>query len=164
MEAIFGSLWIPCLICFIAGIVLLVTELCLPGFGLAGCTGIACFLSVIIMQFLTNSPTAATLVSVVMAAIIIVLVVLFIRSFNSGALFRSPIVLKDRIDSEATPMDETRVSELIGKTGIVETTLRPSGTALIDGKRYTVKTQASFIEKGAAVTVTAVEGLNIIVE
>ena len=66
MEAIFGSLWIPCLICFIAGIVLLVTELCLPGFGLAGCTGIACFLSVIIMQFLTNSPTAATLVSVVM--------------------------------------------------------------------------------------------------
>ena len=164
MEAIFGSLWIPCLICFIAGIVLLVTELCLPGFGVAGCTGIVCFLAVIIMQFLTNSPIAATLISAIMAAIIIFLVVMFVRSINGGAIFRSPIVLKDSIEAEATSAEQIREESLIGKTGIVETTLRPSGTALIDGKRYYVKAQASFIEKGSSVKVVAVEGLDIIVE
>jgi len=164
MEAIFGSLWLPCLICFVAGIVLLVTELCLPGFGLAGCTGIVCFLAVIVMQYLTNSPTAATLVSAVMAAIIVLLVVVFVRSINHGALFRSPIVLKDRIDGEATSVSDGKNTELIGKTGIVETTLRPCGTVLIDGKRYTVKAQASFVEKGSTVTVAAVEGLDILVE
>ena len=164
MEAIFGSLWIPCLICFLAGIVLLVTELCLPGFGIAGCTGVVCFVAVIIMQFLTNSPTAATIISVVMAAIIILLVVLFVRSINKGAIFRSPIVLKDKIDAEATSVAEERESVLVGQEGIVETTLRPSGTVIIDGKRYTVKAQASFIEKGTKVKVVAANGLDIVVE
>lgn len=164
MEAIFGSLWIPCLICFLAGIVLLVTELCLPGFGIAGCTGVVCFVAVIIMQFLTNSPTAATIVSAVMAAIIVLLVVVFVRSINKGAIFRSPIVLKDKIDAEATNVAEERESVLVGQEGIVETTLRPSGTVIIDGKRYMVKAQASFIEKGTKVKVVAANGLDIVVE
>lgn len=164
MEAILGSLWIPCLICFLAGIVLLVTELCLPGFGIAGCTGAVCFVAVIIMQFLTNSPTAATLISTVMAAVIILLVVMFVRSINKGALFRSPIVLKDKIDSEATNVSEEMENVLVGQEGIVETTLRPSGTVLINGKRYIVKAQASFIEKGTKVKVVAANGLDIVVE
>ncbi len=164
MEAILGSLWVPCLICFLAGIILLVTELCLPGFGIAGCTGAVCFVAVIIMQFLTNSPTAATLISTVMAAVIILLVVMFVRSINKGALFRSPIVLKDKIDSEATNVSEEMENVLVGQEGIVETTLRPSGTVLINGKRYIVKAQASFIEKGTKVKVVAANGLDIVVE
>jgi membrane-bound serine protease (ClpP class) len=142
----------------------LVTELCLPGFGIGGCTGAVCFVAVIIMQFLTNSPTAATLISTVMAAVIILLVVMFVRSINKGALFRSPIVLKDKIDSEATNVSEEMENVLVGQEGIVETTLRPSGTVLINGKRYIVKAQASFIEKGTKVKVVAANGLDIVVE
>ena len=148
MEAIFGVLWVPCLLCFIVGVVLLVIELCLPGFGVAGCVGTLCFGAVIVMQFMTNNPSTASLVSLVMALIIILLVAMLIRSIQKGLLFRSPIVLKD----------------LVGKTGVVVTPLRPSGTILIDGKRVNVKTQARFIEKDQTVTVIASDGLDWIVE
>ena len=102
MEFLFGPMWLPCLICFIAGIVLLVVELCMPGFGVAGFSGIACCIAVIVMQYTTNSPLVASIVSLVMLAIIIFLAILLIRSLNSGKLFRSPIVLKDKIESDAS--------------------------------------------------------------
>jgi membrane-bound serine protease (ClpP class) len=163
MEALFGTMWLACLICFIIGIVLLLIELCLPGFGVSGCTGILCFAAVIVMQALTNSSSAAIIVSVVMGAIIVLLVAVFIHSLNKGLLFRSPIVLKEEIQTAAVSNEEKGES-LIGKTGVVLTTLRPAGTVQIDGKRYYAKTEASFIEKGQNVTVVAVEGLSIVVE
>lgn len=163
MEALFGTMWLACLICFIIGIVLLLIELCLPGFGVSGCTGILCFAAVIVMQALTNSSSAAIVVSVVMGVIIVLLVAVFIHSLNKGLLFRSPIVLKEEIQTAAVSNEEKGES-LIGKTGVVLTTLRPAGTVQIDGKRYYAKTEASFIEKGQNVTVVAVEGLSIVVE
>ena len=163
MEAVFGALWLPCLICFIIGMVLLILELCLPGFGLAGCTGALCFIAVIVMQFSTNNPTTATIVSAVMAAIILLLVAMFVRSMSRGLLFRSPIVLRERIEAGAS-LNTSETPSLLGKQGVVLTTRRPSGTILIDGKRYTAKTQARFIEKGENVTVIASDGLDWIVE
>lgn len=163
MVAVFGALWLPCLICFIIGMVLLILELCLPGFGLAGCTGALCFIAVIVMQFSTNNPTTATIVSAVMAAIILLLVAMFVRSMSRGLLFRSPIVLRERIEAGAS-LNTSETPSLLGKQGVVLTTLRPSGTILIDGKRYTAKTQARFIEKGENVTVIASDGLDWIVE
>lgn len=163
MEAFFGPLWLPCLICFVVGIIFLVIELCLPGFGIAGCAGILCCGAVIAMQYATTTPLVATIVSAVMLAIIAILVIVFIRSISNGRLFRSPIVLKDRIEEDASSV--ARVPEqLIGKTGVVLTTLRPAGTVLINGKRYPAKTQAAFVEKGATVTVVASDGLDWIVE
>ena len=163
MEALFGTMWLACLICFIIGLVLLLIELCLPGFGVSGCTGILCFAAVIVMQALTNSSSAAIVVSVVMGVIIVLLVAVFIHSLNKGLLFRSPIVLKEEIQTAAVSNEEKGES-LIGKTGVVLTTLRPAGTVQIDGKRYYAKTEASFIEKGQNVTVVAVKGLSIVVE
>ncbi len=164
METLFGPLWIPCLVCFLIGMVLLITELCLPGFGIAGCSGFLCFFAVIVMQYMTNTPLKATLVSFASVAVMAVLAALFIRSINKGMLFRSPIVLKENITAESSALDASARGELIGKTGVVETTLRPAGTVLIDGKRYYAKTTASFLEKGTSVRVTAVDGLDIVVE
>ena len=163
MEAIFGALWVPCLLCFIVGVVLLVIELCLPGFGVAGCVGTLCFGAVIVMQFMTNNPSTASLVSLVMALIIILLVAMLIRSIQKGLLFRSPIVLKEHIGVSASVPAKPE-EDLVGKTGVVVTPLRPSGTILIDGKRVNVKTQARFIEKDQTVTVIASDGLDWIVE
>lgn len=164
MVGLFGELWPLCLILFLIGAVFLIIELCLPGFGLSGCSGVLCFAAIIAIQYATNSPTVATVVSFVMALIILALIGLFIHSINQGALFRSPIVLKDHIESAATSTATDRYADLLGKEGVVETTLRPSGTVLIEGKRYTVKSAASYLEKGAVVHVVRVQGLDIVVE
>ena len=55
------------------------------------------------------------------------------------------------------------LESLIGMKGTTVTPLRPSGIILIDGKRYSVETQATFVERNSEVTVVAVDGTKITV-
>lgn len=164
MEAVFGTLWLPCLILSIIGIALLVVELFLPGFGVSGISGVACLVAVCVMQFTTNSVLPASMVTLVLLAILIVMILVFMRSMKKGMLFRSPIVLKDRIEAEAVKPSSGSLEHLIGKTGRTLTPLRPSGIALIEGQRYSVETQATFIDKDSEITVLAVDGTKITVQ
>ena len=163
MVAIFGALWVPCLILCLLGLALLIIELLLPGFGVSGIMGILCLLAVIVIEFLTASATTAYIVAAVLIAILILMVVLFIRSMKGGLLFRSPIVLKDQIDAEAVKLTSGPLDDLIGRKGTAVTPLRPSGIVLIDGKRYSVESQATFVDRDAEVTVISVEGTKITV-
>ena len=55
MVAIFGALWVPCLILCLFGLALLIVELMLPGFGISGIAGVLCLVAVIVIEFLTAS-------------------------------------------------------------------------------------------------------------
>jgi membrane-bound serine protease (ClpP class) len=59
-------------------------------------------------------------------------------------------------------IDNTR-TDLLEKTGVAKTALRPSGTAVIDGERVDVVTEGNLIEPGTPVRVVAVEGLRVVV-
>ena len=163
MVALFGPLWIPCLILCVFGLALLIIELMLPGFGVPGIMGILCLIAVIVIEFLTASATTAYIVGAVLVAILILMIVLFMRSMKGGLLFRSPIVLKDKIETEAVKPSSGSLESLIGMKGTTVTPLRPSGIILIDGKRYSVETQATFVERNSEVTVVAVDGTKITV-
>jgi membrane-bound serine protease (ClpP class) len=58
---------------------------------------------------------------------------------------------------------ETKNSELMGKSGIAHTMLRPSGTAEIEGQRYDVVSEGPVIPKDAPIEVVRVEGNRIVV-
>jgi membrane-bound ClpP family serine protease len=53
--------------------------------------------------------------------------------------------------------------ELVGKQGVAQSLLRPSGVAVIDGKRLDVTAESGIIERGSAVKVVAIEGTRILV-
>ena len=163
MEAVFGAMWIPCLVLSILGVAFLIAELFLPGFGVSGICGVLCLVAVSVIQFLTNKPLPATLVTVVLGVILIVMVVLFMRSMKNGLLFRSPIVLKDQIEADAVKITSESYDDLVGKSGTALTPLRPSGIALIEGVRYSVETQATFVDKDSTITVLSVDGTKITV-
>jgi membrane-bound serine protease (ClpP class) len=164
MATVFGTLWVPCLILSILGIAFLIGEMFLPGFGISGICGVLCLISVCIMQFMTASALTATLVTVVLGLVLLVMIIVFMRSMKNGVLFRSPIVLKEKIESEAANPASGSSEELIGKTGTALTPLRPSGIALIDGKRYSVESQATFVDKDSEITVISVDGPKITVK
>ena len=164
MATIFGALWVPCLILSILGLAFLIAELFLPGFGVSGVCGVICLLVVCVMQFATNSFGVALIVTLVLTAILVTMVIFFMRSMKNGLLFRSPIVLKDKIEAEAGAPAAGAYDHLVGKTGVALTPLRPSGTVLIEGQRYSVVTQATFVEKDSTVTVLSVDGSKITVQ
>ncbi|MDO4836410.1 MAG: NfeD family protein [Clostridia bacterium] len=163
MAAVFGTLWVPCLVLSILGIAFLIAELFLPGFGVSGICGVLCLIAVCVIQFLTAKPLAAILVTAVLGLILIAMLIVFMRSMKRGVLFRSPIVLKERIEADAVKPSTGTLEHLLGKTGTAITPLRPSGIALIDGQRYSVESQATFIDKDSEITVLSVDGTKITV-
>ena len=52
----------------------------------------------------------------------------------------------------------TPIPELLDQTGAALTNLRPSGIALINGRRVDVVTEGSLIERGTPVKVIAIDG------
>jgi len=59
------------------------------------------------------------------------------------------------------PAEPNRLLALVGKTGTASSMLRPSGTAVIDGRKYSVVTGGEFLDPGSMIVVTRVEGNRI---
>jgi membrane-bound ClpP family serine protease len=53
--------------------------------------------------------------------------------------------------------------ELLHQIGTTHTPLRPSGTAVINGKRVDVVTEGGMIERGTPIKVVAIEGMRVVV-
>ena len=164
MLSALGYLAVPCILCFLFGIVMFIVEMFTPGFGVAGGLGIASFAAIIVMQFLANSLTSALIVTAVLVLLLAVIIVLFIRSFQKGVISRSKLINTTAVEGDSSPVIKEKSMSLVGKTGTAVTALRPSGIADIDGVRMNVSTYGNFIEPGKEVVVTAVEGLNIFVK
>ena len=164
MLSALGYLAVPCIFCFVFGIVMFVVEMFTPGFGVAGGLGIVSFAAIIVMQFLANSLTSALIITAVLILLLAAIIVLFIRSFQKGLLSKSKIVNNSAVAGESSPDIKEKGKNLIGKKGIAITSLRPSGIVEIEGERMSVSTYGNFIEAGKEISISAVDGLNIFVK
>lgn len=158
-----GPTAVPTLICLIVGLVLLVIEMFLPGIGVAGVSGVISLLAVVVMQLGWGNPRVALYVIAIVLLVIILGLIWIIRSFQKGRLSKSFLVLRDSSDGTSVPEIATAKSDLVGKTGVALTTLRPAGIAEIDSRRVDVTTVGEFIPKGSPVTVLKAEGMHILV-
>ena len=160
MFAIFsGPLAIPCIICLVVGIALLIVEMCIPGFGAPGIFGIICLLISVAMQFIGNSLRGALAFTACVLVLLLLLVLIFLRSFKNGALSRSSIVNHTTVKEEPN----AAAAYQPGMRGKALTPLRPSGIVELNGKRVNAETEGTFLAAGTEVEVTEVKGLGIIV-
>jgi membrane-bound serine protease (ClpP class) len=60
--------------------------------------------------------------------------------------------------------DEENYTALIGKIGVTDSALRPSGKAVFDEKVYTVEADGEYVDLGRGIVVTRVRGNRIIVK
>ncbi|MBQ6426134.1 MAG: hypothetical protein IJJ92_05020 [Clostridia bacterium] len=165
MFAVFsGPLAVPCIICLITGIVLLLVELCLPGFGAPGILGILSLFAVVVMQFIGNSLTGALAFTLCMLILVLILLILFLHSFKKGLLSKSPLVNRSAVKkSSGKSSDEPKPVIARGSRGTALTALRPAGIVEIDGNRINAETDGTFLPAGTIVEVTGTEGLSIFV-
>ncbi|AUG57364.1 NfeD family protein [Acetivibrio saccincola] len=160
-NAIAGySEWWP-LVLFIVGLILLIAEAFVPGFGVLGIGGIV---SVILAIVFSAPDLTQGLVSLAIAIVVSIIVVPILFYF----IGKKTNLFKRIILSEAETVEEGYVNvsgneHLLGKTGKAVTTLRPAGTALIDGKRVDVVTDGEFIANNTEIKVIQVEGSRIVV-
>lgn len=148
-------------ILFIAGIVLLLIELFVPGFGIFGGLGLIALVLCIVFQ--AKTLLEALILFLIISAIVVALALIAARSLRRGWLYRSSIVLKDAEEKEQGYVANQDRSHFVGKVGKSLTTLRPAGTALFDGEKVDVVTDGAFIPSGVSVEVVRIMGPSIIV-
>ena len=158
------------IIAFFIGIILIALEVfVIPGFGIAGISGIVITVGSLVLIMVNNDAfdfefvrmndlllaLAASLGGMLGGGILLFV----LGSKLSGTRFYSRVALTDTQDSSKGYTSNVLVKEsLTGKSGVAQTVLRPSGKIIIDGKLYDAYTRGDFIEKGQMVEVISDEG------
>ena len=158
-----GPTAVATVVCLIIALVMFVIEVFTPGVGVAGATGLLALIAVIVMQLGWGHPRVALYIIAIALLLIILGLIWIIRSLQRGRLSKSFLVLKDQVEGTSVPDVASAKNDLLGKTGVAITTLRPAGIAEIDGRRMDVMTVGAFIQKGEPVTVVKAEGIHILV-
>jgi membrane-bound serine protease (ClpP class) len=158
------------IIAFFIGIILIAFEIfVIPGFGVAGISGIILTVGSLVLIMINNDSFDFEFVRmndilIAMAAAIGGMlggtVLLFVLGANlSNTRFYRKVALVETQDrKKGYTSSFVAHEELVGKTGIAQTVLRPSGKVQIEGKLYDAYTRGDFIEKGQPIEVISDEG------
>ncbi len=159
------------IIIFVVGLILIALEIfAIPGFGVAGISGIVLLIFGLTLSMVDNVDfefTAPNLVPVIKSLFIVMIsfffsIILSIwlskKLLTAGASPLLPFVLNatQQKDKGFIAVDNSN-KEMIGKEGIADTILRPSGKVAIDNDIYDAKSLTGYIDKGERVTVIRFE-------
>ena len=144
----------------VVGIGLVVVEMFLPGIGLPGISGLLMLLAFIWLVFRAYGAVWGIAACLGVIALVTAAIVVSLRSANKGRLSRSALFLKQ--PAESAP--EAKKDSLVGREGVTQTPLRPSGIVLIGGERKSVVTEGEFLDAGKTVRIIHVNGSRIVVE
>jgi membrane-bound serine protease (ClpP class) len=156
------------LLLFLLGIGLLTAEIFfIPGFGIAGISGTILILASLVLALVSRRPSLPDLggatLRVAYALLVTLIISLFLFRFTPKAFLWRRLTLATKEKEELGFRAFQDLKEYEGKTGFSETLLRPSGRAIIEGKRIDVLTEGGFIEKEKKIKVIKVDGGKIIV-
>ncbi|MBN2521827.1 MAG: nodulation protein NfeD, partial [Bacteroidales bacterium] len=137
----------------------------IPGFGVAGISGIMLVLVSLTMSVIDNvvfefeGIDALIKVAKVFARILITVLVSFFlsiwlsRKVGTSNFFKGISLAAEQDKSQGYIGIDTHQKEMIGKTGIAYTVLRPSGRVKIEGEIFDAKAEIGFIDKNDQVKV-----------
>jgi len=145
---------------FILGIVALVIEMIIPGFGIFGISGIVMlFLSLVfsansLEQFATRAGYAIL--------VCIVLIPILIKIFGKIKLFDRLANKEVQSVSQGYVISRAK-DDIIGKTAVTVTELRPIGIIEVDGNRMDAFSDEGYISKGEKIEITGKKSSSVIV-
>ena len=157
---------------FVLGLILIVFEIfVIPGFGVAGISGIILVFTALILALVGNihfdfsglsGRQLFRAIMIVFAGIGMGLALIIYMSSRIGkpGIFSSVALVSDQEGYMSVPMEPLT---LVGQTGIASTVLRPSGKVQVGNDYYDAVSLKGFIEKGDEVIVRRYENFQLYV-
>jgi membrane-bound serine protease (ClpP class) len=158
------------IILFVFGVVMLLIEIfVIPGFGIVGTVGIIAIVASLYLSLVGRFMPATDFISgakvlafAFISSFVIILVALrFLPKFTP---FQRLVLSTTEAEVQGYRSSPAEYGSLLGKEGVALTLLRPAGTALIDGAKFSVVSEGDFIEKDSRIRVSKIEGYRIVVE
>lgn len=160
------------IVLFIMGVILIVIEIfIIPGFGLAGLSGISLvifslgvsLIGNVGLQFPELGQVSQAIWTMAITLILgVAMIASMVRYLPENTMFNK-LVLSESTDRSRGYTGADSHDELLGSEGVTMTALRPSGTALLNDRRIDVVSDGDFIEKGARVKVVETANLKVVV-
>ena len=154
----------PIVICFLVGIGLLVLEAFLPGFGVAGVSGVVLEVITLVMTWNQHGPIATLAMLLIVLLVLAIAISMSLRSITSGRLSKSQLVHSESEQSESGYRSTQELDVFMDKEGVTSSVLRPTGIADFDGVRLNVSSEGDFIPAGAKVRIVRIEGAKVLVK
>lgn len=158
------------IVLFVVGLALILAEVfVIPGFGVAGVTGILLVVGSLLAALIPNvgfafpTGTEVTHAAATLAASLVLLVLLAVslgRYLPRSERFSRFVLLPDLTAAEGYTAADTDEA-LLGQTGRTLSPLRPAGVAEIGGRRVDVIAQGAFVPAGTPVEVVSVRGSRV---
>jgi len=152
-----------------AGIVLILVEILLiPGFGIAGISGIGLIFYSFFKMLIGVYPSPADYYSAYMGLSIgiittFVVVIVIFKTFPKTELYKRLIPFTPQKSEEGFTISKG-YEKLIGEKGITRTDLRPSGKVEIQGKTYQAFSHGSYIDKDEEILVDGIDENQLLVK
>jgi membrane-bound serine protease (ClpP class) len=140
------------------GLLLLGAEIFVPG-GILGIIGAVALLGAVILGF-TAFPGYGSIIALCIFILTGIAVILWIKIFPQTRIGKNMTMSRDLSTSKAS---EAGIENLLNKTGITASKLRPGGFAEIDGHRKDVITRGEMIDAGKKIKVIEIESNRIVV-
>ena len=148
------------LLMFVIGLILLILEIFVPG-GIVGILGGV--LMIISLLFAGESVTHMAYSIIIAMFIAVVGMVILMKLFGKKLHVFNKLVLKDATTTEEGYVSNENRLDLIGKTGVALTAMRPSGVIIVDNERIDAVSDGLFIDKDKTIVIIKVEGSRIVV-
>lgn len=155
--------WIPAVLLCV-GLVFIIVEVFVPGFGFFGIAGTISIVAGIIVRIVQGLNLVQSLTLILMVLGFFAIAVMYmIFSAKYGALSRSGLFeTRSSLDSDYNKADK-ELRKLVGKSGKTVSVLDLAGKAKINGKIYDVVSINSYIEEGKHIKVVKIVDNNIMV-
>ncbi|HAA10476.1 MAG TPA: serine protease [Cytophagales bacterium] len=160
------------IIAFFVGVILIALEIfVIPGFGVAGISGIILMVGSLALIMINNNnfdfglvdggeitKAVVTTLSAMIGSVVLLFVV-GVRFTNSRLFDR--VALQDTQNSSEGYTSTANPKSFVGQRGTAYTVLRPSGKIMIDDTMYDAYTQGGYIEKDSEVEVIDDSGTSL---
>lgn len=160
------------IIAFFSGIILITLEIfVIPGFGLAGISGLILTIGSLTLMMLNNDmfdftfvkmDQAIQAIAATLAGLFGSVIIMFLGGVRlTNTSFFKKISLQTVQSREEGYTSNFKKDSFLGKEGTAYTVLRPSGKILIDDELYDAYTRGDYINKGEKVIVVSDEGTSL---
>jgi len=142
------------------GLALIVAEVLFPSFGVLGVLATLAIIGAIVSAFSQNDSIGMNFL-IATAVLVPATIMLGLKLLPHSPLAKHLVVGGFSFEDGAGI--DRRDLELEGKEGLVESSLRPAGTARIDGRRVDVVTRGEMLDVGTRVRVIELHGNRVVV-
>ncbi len=158
------------LVLFGIGVLLVLAEIfVIPGFGVAGVSGIvlvvgsllAALIGNVGLQFPSTEALASAAITMAVTLILLIVMIFSVGRYMPRSERFNKLVLAPELTSISGYTSADTVENLVGATGVTVTPLRPSGTAEINGERVDVIAASEFIPSGTSIRVVSARGSRV---